>query len=109
MINLSHIRRTITGTDKRYCVYMITTPSGFKYIGRTWHPRRRIRQHLNLNSSSNPTLKYELFKYGKENITANIIHDNLTKSQASKLEHLEMSKIEDGKLMNVIIKTNSEQ
>lgn len=77
--------------DKFYKVYMHTTPSGKKYIGITCQiPEKRWGKNgIKYMKNSKGALSYfgkAILKYGWDNITHEILSENLSKDEANKME-----------------------
>ena len=72
--------------ERKYCVYMHTSPSGKVYIGITrTSPEKRWRK----NGCGYKKQKYfwrAIQKYGWDNFEHEILHENLTKEEAEQIE-----------------------
>lgn len=70
--------------DKKYCVYMHTTPSGKIYIGIT---RQLVKKRWgNGNRYSTQYFSRAIKKYGWENIKHEVLFENLTEKEAKQKE-----------------------
>ena len=68
-----------------YSIYIHTFPNGKKYIGVTsWKPE--LRWGSNGGNYRNPYMKNAIKKYGWNNISHEIVAENLTAEQASQME-----------------------
>ena len=70
--------------DKNYCVYEHIFPNGKKYIGISCDPEKRWRNGKGYETQ--PKIARAINKYGWENVTHNIIIDDISKEQAETLE-----------------------
>ena len=71
--------------EEKYIVYMHTVPNGRKYIGITHQqPERRWRGGMHYNY--NKRFFSVIVKYGWDNITHEILYENLTKEEAEQKE-----------------------
>lgn len=68
---------------RSYCIYKHTLPNGKVYIGQTCHPQQRWRPSSYVN---NCLFHRAILKYGWENITHEILKDNLTLEEANEAE-----------------------
>lgn len=69
--------------ENNYCVYKHTSPSGKVYIGQT----KNIKDRWKASSYKHCTIFYNAInKYGWENITHEILKDNLTLDEANHWE-----------------------
>lgn len=79
--------------NKPYVVYCHTSPSGKKYIGMSKNVKRRWEahgKHYKMCTKFYNAIK----KYGWENITHEILEENLTKREAEKLEEFYIKKFD---------------
>lgn len=85
--------------DRKYCVYIHTSPSGKKYVGQTClKPEYRWRNGTGYLYKKNEEYKQPAFarailKYGWNNFQHEVISDNLTKEEADSLEKLLIEKL----------------
>lgn len=71
--------------DKKFCVYIHTTPNNKKYIGMTCR-NPEIRWSHGNGYKANKHFYNAILKYGWDNISHVIVSDNLCKEDACKLE-----------------------
>lgn len=91
---------TIT-ENKKYCVYIHTSPSGKRYIGQTGKKPERRWDNGNGYLSKNKNGKYNqpafanaILKYGWDNFEHEIVATNLTKEEADTLEKALIKKMD---------------
>ena len=79
--------------NKPYVVYCHTSPSGKKYIGMSKNVKRRWEAH---GENYKTCIKFynAIKKYGWENITHEILEENLTKEEAEKLEEFYIKELD---------------
>ena len=79
--------------NKPYVVYCHTSPSGKKYIGMSKNVKRRWEAN---GRNYKKCIKFynAIKKYGWENITHEILEENLTKREAEKLEEFYIKKFD---------------
>lgn len=89
--------------ERKFSVYMLTSPSGGMYVGITSTKMKdRWRGHLRLYKSDiNHPLYNAMRKYGPDSFSTRILHKNLTKEQAFELEILHISAIPKGFRYNI--------
>jgi group I intron endonuclease len=75
--------------ERNHVIYMITSPSGKSYIGLTKDYEKRMQYHQR-PSSGCILIKNAIDKYGWDNLTKEILHENLTLDEANKLEEVEI-------------------
>lgn len=76
-------------------VYKLTSPSGKSYIGKSKDYSKRFDQHITeaLNNSDRKICK-AIRKYGKENISLEILEENISEDEACKLEIMYIEKFD---------------
>lgn len=74
-------------SEKTYCIYKHTSPSGKSYIGQTNDFSRRIRMHKSVASGCTAFAR-AVKKYGFENFTSEILEEHLTLEDANNKERL---------------------
>lgn len=87
--------------DRKYCVYVHTSPSGKKYVGQTGedNPEKRWGKngvgylHKRNDKYCQPAFANAIVKYGWDNFQHEIIADNLTREEADNFEKLLISKL----------------
>jgi group I intron endonuclease len=77
-------------------IYMYTSPSGKSYIGQTWYPDKRKKQHKDARSKS--YFHSAIKKYGFENFKYEILHENI--QNQIELDLLESCEIENKKTLH---------
>lgn len=58
------------------CIYLLTSPSGKKYVGQTWNYERRMWQHSQPGTQQ-PAIRRAVEKYGWENIQRKVLADGI--------------------------------
>lgn len=73
---------------KLYCVYKITHAlSGKAYVGKTFkNASRRWRKHKRVDTKKPTVIQLAIQKYGVENFTFEVLHDDLSEARAYELE-----------------------
>ena len=71
-------------SDRKFLIYKFTSPSRKSYIGQTCDLGRRIYEHKTSNGC--PLFKNAIKRYGFENFTLEILHENLTVDESNHLE-----------------------
>ena len=79
--------------NKPYVVYCHTSPSGKKYIGMSKNVKRRWEAN-GKNYKTCTKFYNAIKKYGWENITHEILEENLTKEEAERLEEFYIKKFD---------------
>ena len=69
---------------KRGKIYMLTSPSGKSYIGKTVNLKKRMNEHKHVDSC--PILKKAIDKYGFENFKLTILFDDVPQRDLNALE-----------------------
>lgn len=73
--------------NKNFCVYMHTFPNNKKYIGITsTTPERRWQNGTGYDSKHQPVIYNAIQKYGWENVSHDILFENLTIEEAQNIE-----------------------
>ena len=79
--------------NKPYVVYCHTSPSGKKYIGMSKNVKRRWEAN-GKNYKMCTKFYNAIKKYGWENITHEILEENLTKEEAERLEEFYIKELD---------------
>lgn len=77
--------------NKRFVIYMYTSPSGSSYIGQTCDMKRRAKYHQLTNGCT--AFSAAIAKYGWENFEHKLLEENLTIEEANEEEIFWISKL----------------
>lgn len=80
-----------------YCIYKITNPNGFVYIGQSCNFARRIKSYKHCEKRQ-AIIYNSIRKYGYESHTFEVLHEGLTKSQANDIEITYIKSFKDQKI-----------
>jgi group I intron endonuclease len=87
--NLNAIEESKMSDERNHLIYKIKSPSSKVYIGQTVNLKQRLNNHKNKRSSC-IAISNAIQKYGWDNMTVEVLHENLTLDEANELEEFEI-------------------